>query len=67
MIENENGRMEVSLTMKNGKTANLSTEEIGDLLSVLLGFPLVSAQNNAFFWETAGRPFIMWRKPDTMC
>lgn len=56
MIENENGRMEVSLTMKNGKTANLSTEEIGDLLSVLLGFPLVSAQNNAFFlgdsWQT---------------
>lgn len=56
MIENETGRMEVSLTMKNGKTANLSTEEIGDLLSVLLGFPLVSAQNNAFFlgdsWQT---------------
>lgn len=56
MIENEIGRMEVSLTMKNGKTANLSTEEIGDLLSVLLGFPLVSAQNNAFFlgdsWQT---------------
>lgn len=56
MIENEIGRMEVSLTMKNGKTANLSTEEIGDLLSVLLGFPLVSAQNNTFFlgdsWQT---------------
>lgn len=56
MIENETGRMEVSLTMKNRKTANLSTEEIGDLLSVLLGFPLVSAQNNAFFlgdsWQT---------------
>ena len=43
LIENEMGHMEVSLTMRNMKTANLSAEEIGDLLSVLLNMHLVSA------------------------
>lgn len=56
LIENEQGRMEVSLTMKSIKTSNLSAEEIGNLLSVLLGMNLVSAQDNAFFigadWQT---------------
>ncbi len=56
LIENEQGRMEVSLTMKSIKTSNLSAEEIGNLLSVLLGMNLVSAQDNAFFigadWKT---------------
>lgn len=56
LIENEMGHMEVSLTMKNLKTANLSAEEIGDLLSVLLNMHLVSAGDNAFFvggeWQT---------------
>ena len=48
--------MEVSLTMRNIKKNNLSSEEIGDLLSVLLNMRLVSAQDNAFFvgadWKT---------------
>lgn len=56
LIENETGHMEVSLTMRNMKTANLSAEEIGDLLSVLLNMHLVSAGDNSFFvggeWQT---------------
>lgn len=56
LIENEMGHMEVSLTMRNMKTANLSAEEIGDLLSVLLNMHLVSAGDNSFFvgdeWQT---------------
>lgn len=56
LIENETGRMEVTLTMRNIKKNNLSSEEIGDLLSVLLNMHLVGAQDNAFFvgsdWET---------------
>lgn len=56
LIENEMGHMEVSLTMKNMKTATLSAEEIGDLLSVLLNMHLTSAGDNAFFigeeWQT---------------
>lgn len=56
LIENEKGRMEVSLTMKNSKRDSLSTEEIGDLLSVLLNIRLRSAQDNPFFvgqdWQT---------------
>ena len=56
LIENEAGRMEVSLTMRNIKKNNLSSEEIGDLLSVLLNMRLVRAQDNAFFvgadWKT---------------
>ncbi len=56
LIENESGRMEVTLTMRNIKKNNLSSEEIGDLLSVLLNMRLVGAQDNAFFvgtdWET---------------
>lgn len=56
LIENEMGHMEVSLTMRNMKTANLSVEEIGDLLSVLLNMHLVSAGDNSFFvggeWRT---------------
>lgn len=46
LIENETGRMEVSITVKNIKKNSLSSEEIGDLLSVLLGMRLVSAQDN---------------------
>ncbi len=56
LIENEIGRMEVSLTMRNTKKNTLSAEEIGDLLSVLLNMRLVSAQDNAIFigadWQT---------------
>lgn len=56
LIENEMGHMEVSLTMRNMKAANLSAEEIGDLLSVLLNMHLVSAGDNSFFvgeeWQT---------------
>lgn len=56
LIENETGRIEVSLTMKNIKENHLSAEDVGDLLSVLLGMHLVSAQDNAFFigmdWQT---------------
>ena len=56
LIENEMGHMEVSLTMKNMRADTLSSEEIGDLLSVLLNMHLVSAGDNAFFigeeWQT---------------
>lgn len=56
LIENEVGRMEVSLTMRAVKKNNLSTEEIGDLLSVLLNMRLVGAKDNPFFvggeWKT---------------
>lgn len=56
LIENEAGRIEVSLTMRSVKKNNLSSEELGDLLSVLLNMRLTSAQDNAFFiggdWQT---------------
>ncbi|MCM1136227.1 MAG: SpoIIE family protein phosphatase [Clostridium sp.] len=56
LIENEAGRMEVSLTMRNTGKTSLTAEEIGDLLSVLINIRLVSAQDNAFFigdsWKT---------------
>lgn len=56
LIENEAGRMEVSLTMRNTKKDNLSVEEIGDLLSVLLNMHLTGAGDNPFFvggeWQT---------------
>ena len=56
LIENERGRMEVSLTMRNTKKNSLTAEEIGDLLSVLLNMRLVSAPDNSFFigasWQT---------------
>lgn len=49
LIENENGRTEISITLRSrGKNA-LSSDEIGDLLSVLLGTPLSSRQDNKFF------------------
>ncbi len=56
LIENESGRMEVSVSMKNVKKNTLSSEEIGDLLSVLLNIRLVCAGDNPFFvageWKT---------------
>lgn len=56
LIENEACRMEVSLTMRSVRKNNLSSDEIGDLLSVLLNMRLVSAHDNAFFvgedWQT---------------
>ena len=56
LIENELGRMEVSISMKNIKKNTLSSEEIGDLLSVLLNIRLVCAGDNPFFvadeWKT---------------
>ncbi len=56
LIENEKGRMEVAVSMKNTGKTTLSTEEVGDLLSVLLNMRLVAAGDNAFFvgtdWQT---------------
>lgn len=56
LIENEAGYMEVSVTMRSMKKNNLSTEEVGDLLSVLLNMRLSSAAENSFFigaeWQT---------------
>ena len=56
LIENESGRLEVSVSMKNIKKNTLSSEEIGDLLSVLLNIRLVCAGDNPFFvgdeWRT---------------
>ena len=56
LIENESGRVEISLTMRNVKKNNLSAQDLGDLLSVLLNMRLTGAQDNAFFigedWQT---------------
>lgn len=56
LIENEVGRMEVSLTMRALKKNNLSAEEVGDLMSVLLNMRLVGAPDNSLFvgeeWKT---------------
>lgn len=56
LIENEKGRMEVAISMKNIKKSTLSTEEVGDLLSVLLNIRLTGAGDNPFFvgadWQT---------------
>lgn len=49
LIENEMGRTEVSLTMRTIKKNNLSAQELGDLLSVLLNMRLIGVQDNAFF------------------
>lgn len=56
LIENEQGKMEVSVTMRNVKKETLSSEEVGDLLSVLLNIRLSVAGDNPFFvgadWQT---------------
>lgn len=56
LIENESGKMEVSISMKNRRKNTLSAEEIGDLLSVLLNIRLVGSGDNPFFvgdeWKT---------------
>ena len=56
LIENEKGRMEVAVSMKNTGKTTLSAEEVGDLLSVLLNMRLVAAGDNSFFvgadWQT---------------
>lgn len=56
LIENEAGRLEVSISMKNSKKNSLSSEEVGDLLSVLLNIRLTGAGDNPFFvgaeWQT---------------
>lgn len=56
LIENELGRMEISISMKNTKKTTLSADEVGDLLSVLLNIRLISAGDNPFFvggeWKT---------------
>lgn len=49
LIENENGRTEISVTLKSKGKNPLSSDEIGDLLSVLLGTHLSSRQDNKFF------------------
>lgn len=56
LIENESGRLEVSISMKNIKKNTLATEEVGDLLSVLLNIRLACTGDNPFFvtdeWKT---------------
>ena len=56
LIENESGRMEVSISMRNTKKTTLSSDETGDLLSVLLNIRLAGAADNSFFvgeeWKT---------------
>ena len=49
LIENENGRTEISVTLKGKGKNPLSSDEVGDLLSVLLGTHLSSRQDNKFF------------------
>ncbi len=62
LIENEEGHMEVALTMKSPKS-NLSTEEIGDLLSVLLNMRLSGAADNAYFVGTEWQTFYYVEEP----
>ena len=56
LIENEAGRREVSVCMRSRKKSTLSTEEVGDLLSVFLDLRLEGARDNSFFvgedWQT---------------
>lgn len=56
LIENERGKLEVSVSMRNIKKDTLSAEEVGDLLSVLLNIRLSAAGDNPFFvgqqWQT---------------
>lgn len=56
LIENESGRLEVSISMKNVKKNTLAAEEVGDLLSVFLNIRLVCTGDNPFFvtdeWKT---------------
>ena len=56
LIENEMGRMEVSISMRNRKKNSLTAEEVGDLLSVFLNIRLVCMPDNPFFvgdeWQT---------------
>lgn len=56
LIENEQEKLEVSVTMRNVKKETLSSEEVGDLLSVLLNIRLSVAGDNPFFvgadWQT---------------
>lgn len=56
LIENENGRTEISVVLRGKGRNTLSVEEIGDLLSVLMGIRLKSSQDGNFFlsdkWET---------------
>lgn len=56
LIENENSRMEVAISMRSIKGATLTSQEVGDLLSVLLNMRLVSTAGNMFFlsadWQT---------------
>jgi len=56
LIENEQGKLEVSVTMRNVRKETLSSEEVGDLLSVLLNIRLSVAVDNPFFvgadWQT---------------
>ncbi len=49
LIENEEGRTEVSICIRGIKKDTLSAEEIGDLLSVLLNIRLIGALDNHFF------------------
>ena len=49
LIENENGRTEISVTLKSKGKNPFSSDEVGDLLSVLLGTHLSSRQDNKFF------------------
>ena len=47
--QTENGRTEISVTLKSKGKNPLSSDEVGDLLSVLLGTHLSSRQDNKFF------------------
>mgnify|MGYP004720876785 FL=1 len=56
LIENEEGKSEVTICLRNEKRNTLSAEEMGDLLSVLLNIRLVCTGDNPFFvteeWKT---------------
>ena len=49
LIENEEGKSEVTICLRNEKRNTLSAEEMGDLLSVLLNIRLVCTGDNPFF------------------
>lgn len=61
-LENEQGKMELSMELKGIKGKSLSAEELGDMLSIILGIPLTAAADNPFF--TSGQMKAFFYKED---
>lgn len=69
MIETETGRMEFSICLKNRRKDSMSSEEIGDLLSVLFNIRLTGSIHNPFFTSEEYKTFLYVEEADyhTLC